>query len=55
MLKQWARRRNISKLPLDPNDDTPRCPPDDEEVEEDEGNGDEVLSHERLMASAEEC
>ena len=42
MLKQWIRRRKLSRLSVDPNDPTMRCPIATPETE-------------GLMASAEEC
>jgi hypothetical protein len=51
MLKQWIRRRKVSKLSVDPNDSRLRCPAEDD----DEGDGVEGLNDEGLMASAEAC
>ena len=42
MLKQWLRRRKLSRLSVDPNDDTMRCP-----IAEPETEG--------MMATAEAC
>jgi hypothetical protein len=49
MLRQWIRRRKVSKLPEDPNDPMLQCPA------EDEGDGIEGLNDKGLMASAEAC
>jgi hypothetical protein len=56
MFKQWVRRRRISRLPVDPSEDTPRCPPENEEQKEDnddDDDGDEGLSGKGPMRSAE--
>jgi hypothetical protein len=53
-LKQWIRRRKVSKLPVDPNDPTLRCPAKDDE-DDGEGDGAEGLIDEGLVASAEAC
>ena len=53
MLKQWIRRRKVSKLSVDPNDPTLRCPAEDDD--DDEGDGVEELNDEGQLASAEAC
>ena len=53
-LKQWIRRRKVSKLPVEPNDPTLRCPAEVDE-EGDEGDSIEGLNDKGLMASAEAC
>jgi hypothetical protein len=44
MLKQWIRRRKVSKLPVDPADSKLRCSTENEE--DDEGGGAEGLNDE---------
>ena len=49
MLKQWIRQRKISKLSVDPNDPTLRCPPEDEDEEHDADDDGELRGVERVL------